>query len=192
MPSGIQCAKARGFTLVELMVVVVIAAILAVVAVPSLRVTLRNNQLDTVSNQLVAALATARSEAVRAPEATVRVKNPNAGTQWNAGWNTTIQAPGAAAETPLQAPTAAPGQLSVVSNQAGPISFDAMGRLLLGALNPPPTVIFIVCVDGTQPPAGQSRAVIVSPSGRASIAHLDPTGTPVNDVGAPIASCTAP
>jgi type IV fimbrial biogenesis protein FimT len=182
----------RGLTLVELLVVIAIAAVLAVIAVPSLRSTLQTNQLDTVSNQLVAALATARSEAVRAPDLTVQVANPSAATpkQWSNGWATTAQ-PLAGPQLNLQAPLPVPGQLSVNSNWPGPIGFDAMGRLVLA--NPPP-LIFVICLDPAQPTVNQSRAVIVSASGRASIAHIGKAGAnqgiPVDDTNAPILTCS--
>jgi len=186
-------APCPGFTLVELLVVISVAAILASLAVPSLRATLQNNQLDTVSNQLVASLATARSEAVRAPDATVLVSNPQGSQFWNAGWTTTAQTGAAGPVVSLQAPAAVPGQLSVYSNAAGPVGFDPMGRLVLGATIPPPTLIFMICVDASQPPVNQSRAVIVSPSGRASVAHIAKSGAnqgiPLDDTGNPINTC---
>lgn len=63
---GQQSPRAgRGFTLVELMVTIAVAAILAAVAVPSLGELIRNNRLAAGSNELVTALQLARAEAVR-------------------------------------------------------------------------------------------------------------------------------
>jgi type IV fimbrial biogenesis protein FimT len=54
-----------GFTLIELMVTLAVAAIVLTVAVPSFQDLVRNNRLATQANQLVSALNLARSEAVK-------------------------------------------------------------------------------------------------------------------------------
>lgn len=56
---------ARGFTLIELMIAIAIAAILAGAAVPSFRDLVINNRLATQSNDLVSDLALARTEATK-------------------------------------------------------------------------------------------------------------------------------
>ncbi|PWK92851.1 GspH/FimT family pseudopilin [Fulvimonas soli] len=56
--------KARGFSLLELMVALAVASILAVVAAPSFRDMLRRNKVSATSNALLADLAYARSEAI--------------------------------------------------------------------------------------------------------------------------------
>ena len=57
--------RSRGLTLVELMVTLAIAAILAAVALPSFQDIIRSNRLATQANEFVGAVALARSEAVR-------------------------------------------------------------------------------------------------------------------------------
>lgn len=54
-----------GFTLIELMVTIVVAAALLTVAVPSFREMFARNELITVTNAWVGAINTARAEAVK-------------------------------------------------------------------------------------------------------------------------------
>ena len=58
-------AATRGFTLVELMVTLAVAAILMAIATPSFTSLINSNRLSGGANELVAALQTARMEAVR-------------------------------------------------------------------------------------------------------------------------------
>jgi type IV fimbrial biogenesis protein FimT len=57
--------RAEGFTLIELMIGVVVAAILLAVAVPSFESTINGSRLAGASNELLASLQTARMEAIR-------------------------------------------------------------------------------------------------------------------------------
>lgn len=54
----------RGFSLVELMVAITVAAILAVIAVPNLRNAIRRNNVSNGSNTLLASISYARAEAI--------------------------------------------------------------------------------------------------------------------------------
>ncbi len=60
-----QGGAQSGFTLLELMVVVVVLALLLAIAVPSFEATINNNRLAGASNELMASIQTARMEAVR-------------------------------------------------------------------------------------------------------------------------------
>lgn len=55
----------RGFTLVELMITIAVAAILLAIAIPGFRDLILRNELTTATNDWVAAVNLARSEAVR-------------------------------------------------------------------------------------------------------------------------------
>lgn len=55
----------KGFTLIEMMVTVAIAAILLTVAVPGFQAFIANNRLSTQANAFVTALQLARSEAIK-------------------------------------------------------------------------------------------------------------------------------
>jgi type IV fimbrial biogenesis protein FimT len=55
----------NGFTLVEMMVVVALAAVIFAIAAPSFTEFRRNNRLTAVANELLGAIQTARTEAIK-------------------------------------------------------------------------------------------------------------------------------
>lgn len=86
-----QARHVRGFTMIELLITLSIAAILLTVAIPSFRDFLMNSRLATQTNELVLALTLAKSEAVkRGGEVTVCSTSDAAScassTTWETGW----------------------------------------------------------------------------------------------------------
>jgi type IV fimbrial biogenesis protein FimT len=89
-----KSVKHSGFTLIELIVTVSIAAILLSMAIPSFIGTIASNRLTTNANEFVTALNLARSEAInRGISVTVRKVDNNsftnlgAGANWEDGWD---------------------------------------------------------------------------------------------------------
>lgn len=74
---------ASGFTLLELMVTVAVAAILATLAAPSFRQYILNQRIKSASSDLVSALSLARSEAITR---NCNVNVVQAGGTWMGGW----------------------------------------------------------------------------------------------------------
>lgn len=85
-----QSSKQSGFTLIELMVVIIIAAILLTIAVPSFSTLIKRNNVDSLQSKLSSALATARTEAAsRNRIITICASNDAqdaCGTDWSNGW----------------------------------------------------------------------------------------------------------
>lgn len=87
----------RGFTLIELIVVMAIMVVLALVAVPSFVTFQRNSQLTSVANALLASINTARGEAMKRNQTAFVV--PNTGTNWGSGWKVFVSRPGFSASS---------------------------------------------------------------------------------------------
>lgn len=80
---------AKGFSLVELMVVVVIVAILVGIGLPSFRDTFQRNRVATTGNEVIGSIALARAEAIRTTRGggvCASSDGATCGNDWNAGW----------------------------------------------------------------------------------------------------------
>ncbi|KWT84376.1 MULTISPECIES: GspH/FimT family pseudopilin [unclassified Variovorax] len=77
-----------GFTLIELMVTLAVAAVLMVIAAPGFLAFQRNAELTSTTNRLVSAIATLRSEAMKTGMAAMLV--PADGADWGKGWTAFI------------------------------------------------------------------------------------------------------
>lgn len=88
-------AEQRGFTLVELLVVVVVVGIGFSLAVPSFQGMQARNRLATQTNDLISAINLARSEAGRVGGiVTLQAADPVAGDEFGAGYCIVIGDPG--------------------------------------------------------------------------------------------------
>lgn len=81
--------KQSGFTIIELMIVVVLIGILAVVAVPGFQGLIEANRLTSATNSVIGVLNFARSEAVRRGE---RVTVRAVGGSFNNGLQVVLEA----------------------------------------------------------------------------------------------------
>lgn len=87
----------RGFTVIELMVVVAMAALLVAVAIPGFKPFIERSRMTSATNELVAAFHIARNEAIKqrtftciCSSATAGEEDANracdAGSNWESGW----------------------------------------------------------------------------------------------------------
>ncbi|HEY6484016.1 MAG TPA: GspH/FimT family pseudopilin [Steroidobacteraceae bacterium] len=101
-----------GFTLIELMVTLTIAAILTALAVPSMRTFLQNDRLWTQATSMVMSINSARNEAIKQDIAGGMLVCPstdaltcNVASPWDQGW---IVLSSAAGSTPVMSVPALP------------------------------------------------------------------------------------
>ena len=81
-----QSRPAKGFTLVELLVVIALAATLTMIAIPALRDMIMRNRIQAASSEFQSALAIARGEAIkRGGDAKVTIV-ANTGTAASPNW----------------------------------------------------------------------------------------------------------
>jgi type IV fimbrial biogenesis protein FimT len=137
-----------GFTLIELMFVVIVLATLTTIALPNYNQFVRNQRVRTASFDVFSTLMLARSEAVTR-NATVTV-TPQSGTNdWTAGWlvtvgGETLRSQEALRNITLTGPTA--------------VSYNGSGRLTAALASG-----IQITTDGTTPDV---RCITVDPSGR--------------------------
>ena len=83
--------SSKGFTLIELMILVALVAIIATVALPSFTRLIESNRLTATTNDVVGTLTFARSEAIRRGRAVnVAARTEGGVTSWNNGITVTM------------------------------------------------------------------------------------------------------
>ena len=183
-----------GFTLLELLVTIAIVAILLLVAIPGMGDFFITNRLVTSTNDFVAALNTARIEAIRRRTSISLVKNSATSGDWgSAGWTMFVDSDndGAldAGETVLKIGETLPSPLTLYANNnfVNFIRFKSTGEVTNAGT-------FVFCYGGVLQQGGspRSRAIAVIKTGRARVAtDTDGDGIPNTD-GGNVASCTNP
>jgi type IV fimbrial biogenesis protein FimT len=162
--------RGLGFSLIELLVVVAIAAILLGIGVPNFSRLVVNNRLDTTTNDFMSALQYARSEATRLRTAVGLQTNAAAGSgDFSAGWQMFVDSDAtgtlSAGDQVLRVGPATDAPLTIRGVRPAfgtAIVFNASGGLASGA------GFIVVCygpslTDGGDP---RARAIAVNGSGR--------------------------
>jgi len=137
----------RGFTLLELMITVAIMAILLAIGIPSFTGLMHSNRLTSSTNEFIAGLYTARTEAVKQSHRVTMCKSTNGASciatgTWEQGWivfsdqdhDATVDT----GDTVLRASGVAPTGITILGNGnvANYVSFasDGTAKLTTNAL----------------------------------------------------------
>lgn len=182
-----------GFTLLELIVTVSIAAVLMAIAIPSFNEAIRSNRLTTQANEFITALSLARSEAIKRGRNVVVNK---VGANWENGWRVFVDMAANNVYNPptdfiiREYPVLEAGYTLRANNDPAFVRF-ASG----GTSNYSGSFVFCDNRDGNNiPEPNTARAVIMTGTGKVRLgADDDHDGIPAkNKAGDELLSCRPP
>lgn len=143
----------RGFTMIELAITLVIAAILSAIVTPSFQTMMMNNTLIAQTNSLVSAFNMARSEAAKR-DLIVTIKaldSSDSANEWGQGWNILVG-------TDVIKVFVNKNEKTLINSSVAEVKYSAEGFLV-----PMTRLEFEVCDDRT---GEKGKKIILSPSGR--------------------------
>lgn len=188
----------KGFTLIELMITLAIAAILLVIGIPSLRDLMIRSRLSGQVQEFYGVISFARSEAIKRGSFVSICKSADGsqcGGNWSDGWivfvNNDNDSPavrddiGGASEEPLLRifPALASGYtLNANGNFTNYVTFDRIGMANnIGT--------FVFCANSDE---SKAKAIVVSRTRPRIATDSDGNGIPNKDDGTDITSCESP
>ncbi|MCG8276163.1 GspH/FimT family pseudopilin [Stenotrophomonas sp. NLF4-10] len=162
MKSG--TGRARGFSLLELMVTVAVLAILMAIAVPGFSALINRDRLTSQANELVAVIQYARSEAVRLNGPVTLCPSADGAACSGSDWSRSIVL--ATRNNAVLRQFSGNGR-AAISADVNDVTFsaDGLARDGSGLLA---TANVTVCIDTTRPPDNQ-RVVQLASGSRVSI-----------------------
>ena len=156
----------KGFTLIELMIVLIIAGIAMSAAIPAFQGMIVRNRISTQTNEFLLTLNLARSEALRVGGiVTIQAASPVSGNRFGGGWCVVVNNPGNCAGTLVRSFPALTGATTLDSVEGvNLIQFNSLG----GLANTANQMNFDLCY-----PSYDGRRIVISLIGRSKSHHPD-------------------
>jgi type IV fimbrial biogenesis protein FimT len=157
-------ARTRGFTVIELMMVMAMVGIMVAIAAPNMRDLIVRMRVKTAASDLHSSLIMARSEAIKR-NAGMQVV-PTDATNWALGWTVRVQASGTVLDSTDAYPniSVATANASYTPTAVAAVTFSGTGRETGSAGS---GVAFVVTSSAY--PNITARCVVLSPSGRPAV-----------------------
>lgn len=148
-------SSSRGFTIIELMIVVTVLAVLMAVAAPAMRSFVINQRVKTASFDLYSTLAYARSEAIKRPGGQVRI-TPTTASNWEDGWTVSFFPAGGGTAVELRRQAASQNITIAATPDNANLAFQHDGR---------PVAPMVFTLDASGVTGVPGRCAIVGASG---------------------------
>jgi len=170
--------RQHGFSLLELVVAIVVAAILAALAVPSFRTMVQKHRLRAATDSLQAAVQYARTEAVvRANYVSVCASADGAtcssSNRYDTGWLVYVHPVATTTATDVYTANASAGMqvlrtatafngISAVASDAAVVTFGQQGQLvpLASRTNPSQPMAFVLCAGASGTTTGANTTAV--------------------------------
>jgi type IV fimbrial biogenesis protein FimT len=157
----------EGFTLIELMIVLVILAVMALIALPNMNVWLQNTQIRTAGEAILNGMQLARAEAIRRNTA-IELRMDTA-----SGWTVRVVGTGEVLQSRLHTQGTSAASVAIAPVGATKITFDSFGSVV--DPNPDATArITEIKIDSTAIAGPDSRELCVMVKVGGNIRLCDP------------------
>lgn len=160
---------AAGFTIIEVLIVLVVVGVLATLAAPNMRDFVIRNRLKTAASDLHFSIALARSEAVKRNAVVTIEQN---GGSWGGGWSVKVGADTLSMQDPYEQILFTTKNAAYGTKTFSSITFSGTGRE--GSSD---GVAFVI--SSAAYPTISARCVSLDPSGRPAV-RQDKDGDPAN------------